>query len=415
MTLAVEEKIKSVFEKQSVYQWEMRKTNAQERINLLLKLRDAIVAKKEQFIEAALQDYITPRNIAGSQVLAVIEAIDYVVKNLEEWMKPELVEQPVGGQAYILHEARGRVCIFGTWNAPMSVLIHPLVEALAAGNCAVLKPSEFNPNYNRVFQQLIDEVFDEKQVALVQGNEEVSKQLLQLPFDHFFFTGSPRVGKIIMREAANHLAAVTLELGGKSPVIIERNHNPIQAAKSLVFGKVMMAGQFCISPDYLCVHEDDVEAFVEAFSQVAIGMLYEDGQLRTTERTQIVNEGHYQRLKGLYEDAISKGATVLYGGTFDDINRLIEPTILTDVTDEMNIAEEEIFGPLTFIRKYKNIEDEIQYIQSKPKPLALYIFSNNEEFQQKILSSTSSGGVTINGIVIDATECSIERPKKKSE
>lgn len=392
--------LQHIFDKQTAYQWQARKTTAEQRTAKLLQLKEAILNKLDLFVEAASNDFFMPPATAANQIHAVIGAIDYTVANLAQWMQLEYVEQPANDEAYILYEARGRVCVFGTWNSPMSVIIHPLVEAFAAGNCVVLKPSEFNPHYNAVLQQVIDEVFDEQEVALVQGEADVSQQLLQLPFDHFFFTGSPRVGKIIMKEAANHLAMVTLELGGKSPVIIDRNYDPLKAAQSLVFSKVLMGGQFCISPDYLFVHESQVDAFAQAYNVMTQGILYDANGLKKNDMTQIVNELHYKRLKGLLDDALSKGATVLSGGFTDDEARLIEPTLLNNVTADMDIHDEEIFGPLTYVKPYTNVEDALAFIQTRPKPLALYLYSDDEAFQQNILSSTSSGGVTINSVFL---------------
>ena len=211
-------KLQTIFEKQRSFQWQARQTSAQQRIEKLRKLKKAILMRTQGLVEAANKDFAMPTMTAEQQIYSVTSAIDFTVEHLEQWMLPERVENPQDGEAYILHEARGCMCIFGTWNSPMSVTIHPLVDALAAGNCAIIKPSEFNPTYNQVLQEIIISVFDEQEVAFVQGEADVSEQLLKLPFDHFFFTGSPRVGKIVMREAAEHLAAVTLELGGKSPV-----------------------------------------------------------------------------------------------------------------------------------------------------------------------------------------------------
>lgn len=400
MESVTRELLKDVFEKQTVHQWMVRKSTAEERIEKLTHLKEAILERMADFVDAARKDFLIPAETVQNQIYAVIQAMDYTISNLPTWMQPEKVENPQDGIAYIFYEARGRVCIFGTWNSPMSVTIHPLIEALAAGNCVVIKPSEFNSHYNVVLQEVIEKVFDEQEVAIIQGEADVSEQLLSLPFDHFFFTGSPRVGKIVMREAANHLAAVTLELGGKSPVIIDKGYSIVKATQNLVFGKVLMGGQFCISPDYLFVHEEDRDAFVETYRQMTMGMLYDDGRLCVNELTQIMNEQHYKRIKGLFEDAITKGAVILSGGTFDDVNRLIEPTLLGDVTQEMLIAEEEIFGPLTFAHTYTDVNEVIRYIQARPKPLALYMFSDDTSLQQKILHETSSGGVTINGLLM---------------
>lgn len=400
MTTVTTERIQEIFAKQVNHQWEMRKTTAQERSAKLLRLKDVLLQNLEALVAANLEDRLHPKMTAEHQVYPIVEVIDYVVEHLEEWMKPERVAKPKDGKAaYILHESLGTVCVFGTWNSPMSVTLHPLVEALAAGNCVVIKPSEFNPAYNVVLQKIIEEVFEEQEVALVQGEADVSEALLKLPFNHFFFTGSPRVGKIVMREAANHLSSVTLELGGKSPVILDEGYDVALATQSLVFGKILMGGQFCICPDYIFVHERDAETFASAYKQVTQGMLYDEGQLRTAERTHVVNEQHFNRLKGLVDDALQKGATLLSGGTFDAENLLIEPTLLGNVTEEMTIAHEEIFGPVTYIKTYQKLDEVTSYIQQRPKPLALYIFSAHEAVQQQLLTETSSGGVTINGII----------------
>ena len=403
MSFSTINKLQSIFDKQKDFQWQARQTTAQQRIKKLLNLKNAILTRTQDLVEAANRDFVMTTMTAEQQIYSVTSAIDFTVEHLEQWMHPDRVENPQDGEAYILYESRGCVCIFGTWNSPMSVTIHPLVDALAAGNCVLIKPSEFNPAYNKILQDIIASVFDEQEVAFVQGEADVSEQLLKLPFDHFFFTGSPRVGKIVMREAAEHLATVTLELGGKSPVIIDKGYDLFKAAQTIVFGKVMMAGQFCISPDYLFVHEDDLTDFVRAFQQMTLNMLYENGKLCTTERTQIVNDAHYYRIKSLFEDALKKGATVLSGGIFDDENRLIEPTLLGNIMPNMRIDDEEIFGPLTFVKTYKDVSEAVRHIQQNPKPLALYIYSEDEHFQQQVLLTTSSGGVTINGIFMHNT------------
>ena len=403
MVVSVQERIKDVFNKQTTHQWVVRNTTAEHRKEKLKKLKEELLSRKDQIVEASIKDYVKPVSLVENEIFSIVSAIDYILENLSAWMQVERVEDPQDGEAYIVYESRGRVCIFGTWNSPLSVTIHPMIEALAAGNCVIIKPSEFNPAFNAVLKELIESVFEEQEVAVVEGEVDIAEALMKLPFDHFFFTGSPRVGKIGMREAANHLAAVTLELGGKSPVVLQQGYNMFQAAQTLVFGKVLISGQFCICPDYIWAHEEDIPLLAEAYRQLTMGMLYDNGQLRSEERTQIVNEQHYNRIKGLYEDAIAKGAIVLSGGTFDDTRRLIEPTLLTNVTEDMLIAEEEVFGPITFVKGYSTIDQALSYIQQRPKPLALYIYSNDEAFQLHVLQNTSSGGVTINGICMHNT------------
>ena len=393
-------RLSDIFEAQSIYRWELRKTTAQERIDKITRLRDVWLSRTDEIAEALISDFTRPMEEAKNQVFSMVPVFNQIIDNLEQWMQPEEYVSAEGSTAQVIYEPIGVVCIFGTWNAPPSVTIHPLAEAVAAGNCAVIKPSEFTPAFNKTMKEILAEVFEEKEVAVVEGEADVSSELLNYPFNHFFFTGSPKIGKIVMAGAAKHLAAVTLELGGKSPVILDRNIDFTRTAQRLAYCKILMGGQFCISPDYIFVHEEDVEVFVQNYSAVVQGMLYDNGVIRNEDRTQIVNEGHYNRLKGLFEDAVAKGAIVLSGGTFNDSLRLIEPTILGNVTDDMDIAEEEIFGPLTFIKPYKDVSDVIQYIRKKPSPLALYIFSEDEQFQQGVLQNTASGGVTINDVVM---------------
>jgi len=396
--------MKIIFDKQNAYQWTVRRSTAAERVQKLTALRDAIVANSQAIIQAAQQDYDRPANDEQNQIHAVIFSINHAIDNVAKWMEPEEVPSQPGSRAQIIYEPKGVVCIMGTWNSPLSTNIHPLAEAIAAGNCVMIKPSELTPHYSQVLKDIIVDIFDEQEVAVVLGDAKVAEELLTYPFNHFFFTGSPRVGKIVMAGAAKNLAGVTLELGGKSPAILDKGANFQQAAQQLVFGKVLMSGQFCICPDYVFVHEEDVATFVATYDAIVKAMIYdEDGNIRNTGRTAIVNDIHYNRLKKLFDDAVAKGAAVLSGGTFNDELRLIEPTILGNITDDMLIVEEEIFGPLTFIHTYTEIESVIQYISVRPKPLALYIFSEDEAFQQKVLQSTASGGVTINGIVMHNT------------
>ncbi|KGR84895.1 aldehyde dehydrogenase family protein [Lysinibacillus odysseyi] len=392
--------LKEMFEKQLEYQWEVRATTAVQRIDKLAKLKDVLLRRLDDIVEAAISDFARPIDEAKHQVYAVTQSIDHIIAHLEEWMQPEEYASEEGSTAKAIYEPRGLVCIFGTWNAPLSVTVHPLTEAVAAGNCVVIKPSEFTPAYSQIIKDVLSEVFDEREVAVVLGEADVAAELLELPFNHFFFTGGEKVGKIIMQGAAKHLAAVTLELGGKSPAILDRHIDLSRTAQRLAYGKIMMGGQFCICPDYIFVPAEDVDAFVQSYEGVVQALLYEDGKIRTTERTQIVNEMHYNRLKNLLDDAMSKGATVLSGGTLNDELRLIEPTILGHVTDDMKIVQEEIFGPLTFLKPYTETAEVIRYIRQRPKPLALYIFSEDKEFQNRILANTSSGGVTINDIAL---------------
>lgn len=392
--------LKSLFELQLENHQNVRNTTAEQRVAKLAKLAEVISTRAGDIVAAAKADYDRPEEEENNHISGILYAIKFVSENLAQWMKPEEVGSPAGSKSKIIYEPIGLVCVIGTWNAPLATSIHPLVEAVAAGNSVVLKPSEVVPTYSQVIKEIVESVFEENEVAVVLGDAAVATELLKLPFNHFFYTGSPQIGKIVMEAAAKNLAGVTLELGGKSPVVIDKGADLQLTAQNLVFGKIMMGGQICISPDYIFVHKENFEEFKAVYAAMTHAMLYDEtGKIRETNRTTIVNQKHFNRLKDLYDDAIEKGATVLSGGQFNEQLRLIEPTLLGNVTDEMRIKEEEIFGPLTFVLPYESIDEVLSYISARQKPLALYIFGQDEEFHEKVLNGTSSGGVTINGIL----------------
>ncbi|WP_431028707.1 aldehyde dehydrogenase family protein [Lysinibacillus sp. LZ02] len=397
-------RIQEIFQKQQAYQWEVRKTNSATRKETLGKLAKALKDNMQEIVVATIQDVQKPQFEVVNEVTSVIGAIEYAIANVEEWMKPDIVESQPGTKAQIMYEPKGVVCILGTWNAPLTVLVHPLAEAIAAGNCAILKPSEHTPTFGETLQKVIASVFDEQEIAVVIGDADVANELLDLPFNHICFTGGTKIGKLVMAAAAKHLASVTLELGGKSPVIVDQGVDLERTAMRLAWGKMINSGQICISPDYVCIHEEDVEAFAQHFEQHVHRAYYDaNGTIQNEDRTQIVNAAHYNRLKNLLNDAVEKGAQVLTGGHFDDDTRRIEPTLLTNVTEDMIILHEEIFGPLLLVLPYTDIEEPLAYIRQNPKPLALYIFSDQPALVEHILQSTSSGGVTINDIVAHNT------------
>lgn len=399
MEQAISTNLSVIFNKQQKYQWEIRKTDAATRKEKLQKLLHVLQSHTEEIVQAIRQDVEKPAFEIVNEITSVTSAIQYAIANVETWMLPEEVESQPGTKAQIVYEPKGVVCIFGTWNAPLTVTIHPLAEAIAAGNCVILKPSEHMPTLATLIQKLLAEVFDEQEVAVVLGDASVANELLELPFNHFFFTGGSKIGKLIMTAAAKHLASVTLELGGKSPIIVDRHVDLERTTMRLAWGKLLNSGQICISPDYVFVHEEDINAFSEHFEQHVRNSIYDaQGNLCKEDHTQIMNAANFTRLKNLVEDAISKGATVLSGGHFDEESRRIEPTLLTNITDDMEITHEEIFGPILLVFPYQDVENTLAYIRAKPQPLALYIFSEDEQLVQHILQTTSSGGVTINDI-----------------
>jgi aldehyde dehydrogenase (NAD+) len=291
------------------------------------------------------------------------------------------------------------VClIISPWNYPFNLAMTPLVSAIAAGNTAIIKPSEMTPHVSALLQELVSETFDQQEVAVFQGDHETAQALLALPFDHIFFTGSPAVGRIVMAAAAQHLASVTLELGGKSPVIVDRSADLRQAARDIMWGKLANNGQTCIAPDHLYVHESVRDDFV-AEAEQAVRRAYGDSapqRQASPDYCRIVNQRHFQRLQALIEDAQAQGASTLFGGQLAADERYISPTLLGNVPDQARLMQEEIFGPVLPVLPYSDIDQVIAAINARPKPLALYLFARDETLVEKVLGKTSAGGSCIN-------------------
>jgi aldehyde dehydrogenase (NAD+) len=401
ITQGVFAEIERVFALQRTHQWEMKAATVAQRKEALRKLKSAVEAHSDEIVAAVKQDTRKPENeIRVTELLNVTANIERNINNLDEWMKPvEVVpSQNQNDKARIEYEARGICLILGPWNFPLGLVLGPLAAAIAAGNCCIVKLTDLCPATARVAARIIKEAFEEKQVALFEGDVDVATALLDLPFNHIFFTGSTRVGKLVMAAAAKHLATVTLELGGKSPVIIDEDADLKKIAGDLAAAKQFNGGQACICPDYVFVKEQQKNSLVEEFRAKVMQNLYrDDGSIKKENIAQIVNDQNFARIKKLFDDAIAKGAKVAVGGTLERADRTIHPTMLTDVTPDMLIMQEEIFGPIVPVLTYKKIDDAIEYIAGGGKPLALYIFSNNQNNIDKVLSRTSSGGVTING------------------
>ena len=394
--------IERVFALQQTHQWKTKASTAEQRKEKLRRLKAAVEAHGDAIVAAVKQDTRKPEGeIRVTELLNVTANIDRNISNLEEWMKPVEVtpSQNKNDKARIVYEARGVCLILGPWNFPLGLVLGPVAAAVAAGNCCMVKLTDLCPATARVAARIIKEAFDEREVALFEGGVEVATALLELPFNHIFFTGSTRVGKLVMAAAAKHLATVTLELGGKSPVIVDEDVDVRTVAGDLAGAKQFNGGQACICPDYVFVKEQQKGGLVEEFRAKVKQSLYrDDGSIRKEGIAQIVNDQNFARIKRLFDDAVAKGATIAVGGTLEQGDRTIHPTMLTDVTPDMLIMQEEIFGPIVPVLTYKNIEDVIGYIAGRPKPLALYIYSNNQDNIDKVLSRTSSGGVTINGV-----------------
>jgi aldehyde dehydrogenase (NAD+) len=394
--------IARVFALQQAHQWDIKASTAAERKAKLAKLKAVVEAHAEAIVAAVLEDTRKPEGeIRVTEVLNVTANIQRNIDNLDAWMTPTEVTPSLNpnDRAEIRYEARGVCLILGPWNFPLGLTLGPVAAAVAAGNCCIVKLTDLCPATARVAATIIREAFDEDEVALFEGDVSVATALLELPFSHIFFTGSTRVGKLVMAAAAKHLASVTLELGGKSPVIIDDGADIDKVAAQLANAKQFNGGQACICPDYVFVKEDQKARLVEGFTaNVAANLYAEDGKIKKESIAQIVNTGNFARVKALFDDAVAKGATIAAGGTLDASDLTIHPTMLTDVTPQMTILQEEVFAPVLPVMTYDTLDQVISYIAARDKPLALYIYSDDEANVQKILSRTSSGGVTVNGV-----------------
>lgn len=400
-TLKLNEKaaMKRVFELQKKHSWALRKSSAADRIAKLQRLRASLLAHRDELAQALNKDFARPVATGGYiETDGLIQTIDNTNANLAAWMAPTKVDQLAFAEsAYIRYEAKGVVLLFGAWNFPVTLLFEPLIAIISAGNTAIVKPNEVTPAVSALATKIIRETFDEHEVAVFEGDPAVSNALLELPVDHIFFTGSPGVGRIVMAAAAKHLASVTLELGGKSPLIIDDAYNIDAAMPSLLFGKYLNHGQVCISPDYLLVPNARIDEFVEKFKTMIRGMFYADDKFNPESNTRIVNQRGFDRIQSYIQDALQRGATVAFGGATDREKLQMEPTILLNVPAGAAVLENEIFGPVLPIVGYDDPAEAIAYIQAHAKPLALYIYSDQQAFVNEIVESTTSGGVTVNG------------------
>jgi aldehyde dehydrogenase (NAD+) len=394
--------IARIFALQQAHQWEVKASTAEQRKARLAKLKAAVEAHSDFIVAAVLEDTRKPEGeIRTTEVMGVMGNIQRNIDNLDSWMAPTEITPSMNpaDRAQIIPEARGVCLILGPWNFPLGLTLGPLAAAVAAGNCCMVKLTDLCPATARIAAQIIREAFDESEVALFEGDVGVATALLELPFNHIFFTGSTRVGKLVMMAAAKHLATVTLELGGKSPVIIDDSADIAKVAADRAHAKQFNGGQACICPDYVFVKADKKEELVAGFkANVASNLFGQDGAIRKEQIAQIVNQGNFNRVKALVDDALAKGATIAAGGTLEAGDLTVHPTMLTEVTPDMAILQDEIFAPVLPVMTYETLDQVIDYIAARDKPLALYIYSQDQANVEQILSRTSSGGVTVNGV-----------------
>jgi aldehyde dehydrogenase (NAD+) len=398
--------IETVFEKQTSNLGVLRRASIDDRKGYLKKIRKWVHTNRALIHQAMFDDFKKPApEVDGTELFHVLNEIDLALHKMDEWVKPRKVDAPftmIGTRSFIQSEPRGVCLIISPWNYPFSLCIGPLVSAIAAGNSVVIKPSELTPHVSQLIKKMMGEIFDDSIVAVFEGGPDVSQFLLKLQFDHIFFTGSPTIGKLVMRAAAENLTSVTLELGGKTPTIVSASARIKDAAQRIVVAKFINNGQTCVAPDYILVHESISSKFLAELSGQIKKCFTEsnEGFEESKHYARIVNERHFQRLNELLIDAKEKGAMVKFGGQANKSTCFLSPTVLTNVSPESRLMQEEIFGPILPIVEYGNFDQVITFINAKPKPLALYLFGSNQKEYKRILSETSSGGVCLNDCAI---------------
>lgn len=372
--------IDRIFSRQQARRPEIAATTARERVATIRRLHDAVLGRRAEIQKALFDDYRKPaEEVDLSEIFPVVSEARHAMRHLKSWMRPRRVAAPLpllGTRSRIVYEPKGVALIISPWNFPINLTFGPLVAAIAAGNCVILKPSEMTPHASACMRQIVNDLFDESEVAIIEGDAAVAEALLKKKFDHIFFTGSPAVGKIVMRAAAEHLTSVTLELGGKSPVIVDRTADLDEAAKKIAWGKSLNSGQVCIAPDYVLVDETVRAPFLEKLRAGANG----DSGL-------LVNDRHAARIRRLSDGATAEG-------------RKVPMTIMENVAGDAPAMREEIFGPLLPVISYRDLSEALQIVNERERPLVLYLFSRERRVIDRVLAQTRAGGTVVNDTLI---------------
>lgn len=378
-------------------------SNIQQRKKWLTELGKLIKLNQHAIQEALYKDLKKhPTEAFVTEIFPVLAEIKLYLKKIDKWLQPNKVSNGIlflGARAYTQLEPKGRCLIISPWNYPFQLPIIHLIACLSAGNRAVIKPSEFTPNTNIVLKKILQQAFEENHITIVEGDAAVSAYLLSLPFDHIHFTGSTKVGKFVMAAAAKNLSSCTLELGGKSPAIIDDKTDLQEVAAKLVFGKFVNAGQTCIAPDYVLVPNNRKKAFIDAM-QLEITKAFGTDIKQSVYLSRIINIANHQRIVKIIEEAKIAGANVLFGGDYDEDELYIQPTLITDIPANQSILQEEIFGPVLPIVGFDKVADAKNFILDRAKPLAMYLFSNQAKWINYFNENTSSGALVINEVLI---------------
>ncbi len=385
--------------RQQLYLHEQGPLSIKQRIETLIRLKQSIKQYEAQ-LEGALKQDLGKSSFESytSEIGFIYSSIDYTVKHLKQWARPRRVKSDMAqliGTSSVSPSAYGVVLIIGPFNYPVQLLIEPLIGAIAGGNGVILKPSELTPTVEKVLVSLIESTFSNEYVSIVTGGVEVNQQLLELPFDYIFFTGSVRVGKIVMQKASQHLIPITLELGGKSPVIIDETANLKLAAKRIAWGKFMNNGQTCVAPDYVLVHQSVYDAFLTELTKVIVEF-YGDNPMYSEDYGRIVTASHTKRLAQLIEE---NERNMVFGGEYNIEERYIAPTVFRGVQLDDSLMEEELFGPLLPTMSYQTLDEIDACLAKHAKPLAFYVFSERQTFVNQLLNRYAFGGGCVNDVV----------------
>ncbi len=389
--------IQKKIEKQKEFFYTNKTKDVSFRILHLLKLKEVIKEKEENIIKALGKD-LGKSNFKAytSEVGFVLESIGFTLKNIRSWAKEKKVRRPIFmpiSRSYFKYEPHGTVLIIGPFNYPFQLIMEPLIGAVAAGNTCVLKPSDKTPETVKILKEIISEVFIEEHVSVVTGNRKAVSELIHSDFDYIFFTGSVPVGKIVMEAASKNLTPVTLELGGKSPTIVHKDADIKKTAARIAWGKFYNSGQTCIAPDYLYVHEDVKDELIKNL-KIEIINFYGDDPLKSPDYGKIINSKEFRRLSGLIDEN-----KLYFGGEKIEEKLKISPTILTDITWDDDVMKREIFGPILPVLTYNDIKDVINTVKDRPRPLSLYLFTEDKYLQKKIEDEIPFGGGCINDTI----------------
>jgi aldehyde dehydrogenase (NAD+) len=398
--------LRELFDLQAAHRWTMAKTTAAERIERLGRLRDAIRERREEICAAMAADFGKPAIESElTEIQLVLDELGVAIRELPRWMRPLRVRTPLtlfGSRSEVRYEPLGLILVLAPWNYPFLLAIDPIIAAVAAGNCVIARPSHKTPHSARCVQSLVGSVFPEHEVTVVLGDQSVAVELLGLPFDHVFFTGSTAVGRKVMAAASEHLSSVTLELGGQSPVIVDESADIETAAERIAWGKFINAGQTCVAPDYALVHEAVADRFAAALVAV-ISRFYggdEATRAASADLACMVSPTACRRLERALAGAVAEGARLVVGGRIDAEARRVTPTIITNVRPDSPILAEEIFGPILPIVTVANLDEAVAILRRRAKPLALYIFSTRRANIDFVLDSTTAGGTSVNHVVM---------------